>query len=209
MSDWPFHWSLVRLEAGRRGCEPEFLLYELLQDARAEVAKQRGQVAALREALAFSRSVWRSDEIPECDCSSCSAIQIALSDTAAAASAHDAKVRADRDEEYRQSFGLRWANGSPMLQSQMTPEIAKSTLDAMREADEAHDAKVREPLEREICSLRAALEEVGFTGALREGVYDEMQAHSNRLAAALTSIILGIKDVISDDDAARKKTEDA
>jgi hypothetical protein len=43
------------------------------------------------------------------------------------------KARAARDEEYRIAFGLKYADGSPMLLEWMTPDLCKSILELMRE----------------------------------------------------------------------------
>jgi hypothetical protein len=82
-------------------------------------------------------------------------------ESAAWLAARDEKVRRERDEEYRAAFGMKWASGEPMLPETMTPELAKSILEAMRLA-------TKEPLPAIAVALAARDEQVRRE-ALEEG----------------------------------------
>ena len=56
------------------------------------------QVAALRKALAFAVSSWRSGESPDCGCAACANVKAALADPSAAAAAWEQRVRSAEAE---------------------------------------------------------------------------------------------------------------
>lgn len=108
----------------------------------------------------------------------------------------DLRRQAKRANEMEPEWKWReWALDSPSTVGELIDAFSPQAILAL--LDE------RDALEREVCACRAALEEVGYTGSLPEGVYDRLERERDAARSEAASHLAALEVVAQKRDEAR------